>query len=123
MKKITIWTVTVLVVVTGVTAWYLSSASPGKLDDFAKCLDKNGATFYGAFWCPHCQSQKKMFGKSQKHLPYYECSTADGRGQLQGCADAGVSSYPTWEFDDGSRLTGEISLSTLAEKTGCNLPE
>jgi thiol-disulfide isomerase/thioredoxin len=34
--------------------------SPGKYDEFAKCLTDNGAKFYGAFWCPHCQAQKKM---------------------------------------------------------------
>ena len=94
-----------------------------KLDTFAQCLKDKGAVFYGAFWCPHCQAQKKMFGSSAKLLHYVECSTLDGKGQTQVCIDKGVKSYPTWEFLDGSRLNGEIPLSQLAEKTSCVLPE
>ena len=96
---------------------------PGKYDEFATCLKDKGAVFYGAFWCPHCQAQKKMFGSSAKLLPYQECSTANGQGQLQICIDKKISSYPTWEFADGSRLNGEIPLAELAEKTSCVLPQ
>lgn len=92
------------------------------LEPFAKCLADKGAKFYGTFWCPHCQNQKKMFGTAKDALPYIECSTPDGNGQLQVCTDAKVESYPTWEFSDGSRMTGEIPLETLAEKTTCVLP-
>ena len=45
---------------------------PGQYDVFAQCLKDTGAVFYGAFWCPHCQSQKKLFGSSVKLLPYDE---------------------------------------------------
>ena len=38
------------------------------------------------------------------------------------CQEKNIESYPTWEFNDGSRLDGEISLTQLAEKTGCPLP-
>ena len=100
-----------------------SSTEPGKYDTFAMCLKDKGATFYGAFWCPHCQSQKRLFGKSAKLLPYVECSTADGNAQTQICIDKNISGYPTWEFLDGERLDGEVSLVRLAEKTGCVLPE
>jgi thiol-disulfide isomerase/thioredoxin len=94
----------------------------GKYDSFAQCIKTSGALFYGAFWCPHCQNEKKLFGDSVKFLPYVECSTPDASGQLQVCKDASIQSYPTWVFKDGSRLTGEIPLSQLAEKTDCALP-
>jgi len=114
----------VLVVVVGIPmgywAWYMGQ--PGKYDTFASCLSDQGAKFYGAFWCPHCQEQKARFGKSEKLLPYVECSEPSGKGQLQVCTDARVESYPTWEFADGSRLSGTQSLEALAEKTGCALP-
>ena len=100
-----------------------AQAGPGKYDTFAQCLKDKGATFYGAFWCPHCQAQKKLFGSSVKFLPYVECSTADGSGQTQVCINKGVKGYPTWEFSDMSRLTGEISLQQLADKTSCILPD
>ena len=96
---------------------------PGKYDTFTQCLKDKGATFYGAFWCPHCQSQKKLFDSSVKLLPYVECSTADANAQTKICIDNKISTYPTWEFADQSRLTGEISLAKLAEKTACVLPE
>lgn len=94
---------------------------PGKYDEFATCLKDKGAVFYGAFWCTHCQSQKKLFGVSQKLLPYVECSTADGQGQTKECRDNNIQSYPTWTFADGTTLNGEIPLSQLADKTSCPL--
>lgn len=92
-----------------------------KYDTFAACLSTAGAKFYGAFWCPHCQDQKKMFENS-KNLPYIECSLPNGQGQTEQCADAGVTSYPTWIFADGSRLDGTRQFSELAEKTNCEVP-
>ncbi len=103
-----------------------NSVAPGKYDQFAMCLKDKGATFYGAFWCPHCQKQKKLFGSSAKLLPYVECSTLDGNGQLQICKDKNISGYPTWELADGARLPNEndagVTLETLAQKTSCVLP-
>lgn len=125
MKKGIFWfwfTIGVLVIGGfGYTA-YLKTL-PGKLDDFTSCLTEKKAVFYGAFWCPHCQKTKALFGNSAKHLPYVECSTPDGQGQTQACKDANIASYPTWAFADDSRLTGERTLQELAEKTGCTLPQ
>lgn len=102
-----------------------SAGKPGQYDALATCIAESGATFYGAFWCPHCNNQKKMFGNSEKLLPYVECSNPSGNGQTQACIDADIQSYPTWEFADGTRLTGEVSLADLAAKTSCEatLPE
>ena len=123
MKKNTlIWLVVLVLVIGGVVGLVLMPTKPGKLDTFASCIKDSGATFYGAFWCPHCQNQKAMFGSSAKLLPYVECSTPDGKGQLPVCKDAGVTGYPTWVFADGSRESGEVSLERLAEKTSCTLP-
>ena len=95
---------------------------PGKYDTFAQCLTEKKTVFYGAFWCSHCQATKKLFGSSVKFLDYVECSTPDASAQTQICRDKKIEGYPTWEFADGSRLTGEISLQQLAEKTSCTLP-
>ncbi len=99
---------------------------PGKYDGFAQCLKDKGAVFYGAFWCSHCQAQKKLFGSSQKLLPYVECSTPDAKGQNSICAEKKIPGYPTWELADGTRLPNEnsagVSLKTLSEKTSCVLP-
>ena len=96
---------------------------PGKYDAFATCLKDKGAVFYGAFWCSHCQSEKKLFGSSEKLLPYVECSLPSGQGQTQICIDKKIESYPTWTFSDGTQLNGEIPLQQLADKTSCSLPQ
>ena len=100
----------------------LKTQGPGKLDTFAKCINDSGAKFYGAFWCPHCQSQKELFGSSKQYLPYIECSNPDN-SQTQICIDNKIEGYPTWIFKDGSELSGEVELATLATKTQCILPQ
>src|SRR5205814_3696121 len=45
-------------------------------------LSATGAKMYGAFWCPHCQQQKELFGRSVTRLPYIECSP-NGQGAPQ----------------------------------------
>jgi len=127
MNNVKIFFLIIGILILGVIATVLlrnnaTPAGPGKYDAFATCLKDKGAVFYGAFWCPHCQAQKKLFGSSEKLLSYVECSTADGSGQTPVCIDKGIKSYPTWEFADLSRLTGEIPLAQLAEKTSCELP-
>ncbi len=101
--------------------WYSYSVAPGKYDPLASCLTEKGVNFYGAFWCPHCQEQKGLFGKSAKLLPYVECSTPDGKGQTPICIDKKIDGYPTWEFADGSRISAVVSPEVLAEKAGCKV--
>lgn len=126
-KKIFIAVIILLIIGVFVTVIVRGSGSSvdksGKYDAFAQCLTDQGATFYGAFWCPHCQAQKKAFGSSAKLLNYVECSTLDGKGQTQICIDKNITGYPTWEFKDGSRLNGNIAFEQLSEVTGCVLPE
>ncbi|OGI68684.1 hypothetical protein A2738_00015 [Candidatus Nomurabacteria bacterium RIFCSPHIGHO2_01_FULL_42_15] len=129
-KNVKIFLSVIVLLVLGVIMTVVIRAGGGgglvadtKYDAFATCLKDQGAIFYGAFWCQHCKNQKKLFGSSQRLLPYVECSTLDGKSQTQACIDKKVESYPTWEFADGSRLNGEIALAQLAEKTSCVLPE
>jgi thiol-disulfide isomerase/thioredoxin len=112
-----------LIILVGIFSFISENNTPGKYDAFAKCLKDKGAVFYGAFWCPHCQNQKVMFGSSEKFLPYVECSTPDGKGQVPLCSQKNITAYPTWEFADRSRESGEVPLNKLAEKTGCPLPQ
>jgi len=122
-KAIFIWSILGVAVISGIFFLVSINSKPGKLDEFAQCLKDKGAVFYGAFWCPHCQNQKTIFGTSQKSLPYVECSAPDGKAQLAVCQEKKITGYPTWEFADGSRESGEVSLEKLAEKTNCQLPK
>lgn len=103
--------------------WYFSrssssTSSNGSNKSLAKCLKEKGAKFYGASWCPHCNSQKVAFGADATDLPYIECSDSSHQQNKQ-CNDAKVTGYPTWVFADGSRLSGEVSLTNLKAKSGC----
>jgi len=93
------------------------------LNEFAQCLEESGAIFYGAFWCNHCDDQKDAFGSAFQYVNHVERSTADGRGQLLACQQAGIEGYPTWTFADGSREYGSLPLEILANKTNCVLPQ
>ena len=123
MKKYVTPVLVVLGVILVVVFLVIAPEKSGKLDQFATCLKEKGAQFYGAFWCPHCQNQKALFGRSAKKLPYIECSMPDTKSQLQICKDKGISTYPTWDFSDGERITGVINLESLSQKTGCELPQ
>lgn len=113
----------IIIIIASFVGWRIyAKVAPSQLDGFAQCLTDKGAVFYGAFWCPHCQNQKKSFGSAERLVSYVECSTPDGRSQTPECDQKGISGYPTWEFGEGDRVSGEMTLQQLADKTGCQLP-
>jgi len=121
--RIAIWVLVAIAILVGVFLYFRTVPPPnGKYDAFAKCISNASTTFFGSFWCPHCHDQKNEFGNSAQYLPYVECSLPDASGQTQVCIDNKIQEYPTWQFSDGSRVSGVQSLQTLAEKTGCTLP-
>lgn len=129
MKNSTIIVITLSIVfVVSIGMFFLQKSetvaeySQDELTNFAMCLNESGAIFYGAFWCNHCQNQKSAFKEAGDLLPYVECSTPDGRGQIAECAEANITSYPTWDFSDGTRFTGEVPFSELALNSGCPAP-
>lgn len=91
-----------------------NTPSPSGVEKLAKCLKDKGAKFYGTSTCPHCNSQKQMFGDAAKFLPYIECS-----GSAKACVDAGVNAYPTWVFSDGTKYSGELTPELLEAKVNC----
>jgi len=95
-------------------------AEDPKLRAFAEHLEKANAKFYGAFWCPHCEEQKAMFGSSAHRLPYIECSPQGRRApQATLCRVMSIRSYPTWIIN-GRRYSGRLSLKELARHSGYN---
>jgi len=84
----------------------------------AEHLSDQGALFYGASWCSHCQEQKRLFGASAARLPYIECSPGgQNTPQSPSCRAAGIQSYPTWVLN-GQMFAGKVlSLAQLAKIT------
>jgi hypothetical protein len=107
----------------GITAIAFLNPAEGKYDEFAKCLSENGVKMYGAYWCPHCNAQKQMFGNSWSQVNYVECSLPNKAGQTQVCTESGIKSYPTWEFQDGLRIEGEMPLEKISSLSGCKLEQ
>ncbi len=113
----------------GILFFIIASCSPtnntastkSKLDGFAECLTNNGVKMYGAYWCPHCSSQKQIFGDSWKYVNYIECSLPNRAGQTQICSDAKIEAYPTWEFQNGKRIEGELSFEQISQNSACEL--
>lgn len=89
----------------------------------AECLSSSGAKLYGAYWCSHCEQQKEAFGDAADRLPFVECGVeGDVSRQTDECAAAGITSYPTWRFADGTEKVGEADFDELAELSGCPWP-
>ncbi|MEK6907306.1 MAG: hypothetical protein AABW45_02155 [Nanoarchaeota archaeon] len=97
-----------------------NSLKPGEYDDFAKCLTEKKVKEYGAFWCPNCAEQKKLFGKSFKYVDYIECDARGDNAQPELCQKEGITGYPTWEYNN-TKYPGVRSLEELSEISGCSL--
>ncbi len=100
--------------------YFLVSRKPQEsknYDVFAKCLAEKKLTMYGAYWCSHCQAEKKLFGDSFKYVPYVECTQ-----ETKKCLDAGISGYPIWIDADGKKYEGGQGLLGLSKISGCQLP-
>jgi thiol-disulfide isomerase/thioredoxin len=91
--------------------------TPDRLSALADYLRQSGAVFYGAYWCPHCQAQKQMFGAAASKLPYVECDPRGTNAQPAACQAVGVQAYPTWVIN-GQKVEGEVSPSDLARLSG-----
>lgn len=87
------------------------------LEALAKCLEEKGAKFYGTSGCGYCKEQKEMFGEAAQYLPYIECADEETRHI---CEEAEIGPVPTWDFADGTRVSGLQSLEKLIELSGCS---
>lgn len=85
----------------------------------AQCLAAKGVRLYGTWWCGPCHMQERLFGDGADRLDETSCSAPGSYDELPVCTAAGVTSYPTWVFPDGSRLTGVQSLDDLADRAHC----
>jgi uncharacterized membrane protein/glutaredoxin len=87
----------------------------------AEHLARTGATFYGAFWCPHCQEQKALFGGAANKVPYVECDPKGANAQTERCERASVRVFPTWVIG-AERREGVQPLDELARLSGFKAP-
>jgi len=92
------------------------------LVEFAKLLTQSGTVVYGATWSADSSEQRRLFQDGAKYLPFVNVTNPD-RTPNQLAAQHQITVYPTWVFDDGSRLEGMQSLATIALRSGLTIPQ
>lgn len=98
-----------------------SSRKTVSLEGFAKCLNRQGVKLYGAKWDGHTQNQKWIFKEASEYLPYVECMKKEKDKLAPRCKQEGIKAFPTWEFSNGTRKIGELSLQEIQELSDCSL--
>jgi glutaredoxin len=93
----------------------------GKYAAIAKCLTSKGVKFYGAYWCPHCAEQKKIFGSDMRYINYIECDQNGPNSKRDECISAGVQAYPSWFFPGQDLSVGVQDPVELAHKANCEV--
>lgn len=117
MKKIGLLIVTVsLILLAGCSG----EVKDGKYAQVAQCLTEKGVKFYGAYWCPHCAEQKKLFGSDIRYITYVECDPKGKDAKPEECKAAGVAKYPTWFFPGQGTVSGVMDPEALAKKANCD---
>jgi uncharacterized membrane protein len=84
----------------------------------AQHLTAIGAQQFGAYWCPHCHTQKELFGiEAFAAINYIECDPKGLNPQTDFCRSTGIHSYPTWNIN-GQLHEGIHELDELADLSG-----
>ena len=91
------------------------------LVEFARALTQAGVRFFGADWCPFCTDQKELFQDGEQFLPFIEVTNPDRTRNATGISE-NVTTYPTWEFGNGQRVTGVQTLQQLSTLSGVAIP-
>lgn len=116
MKKLFFGLTAVVLVIAGCAG----EPEDGQYAQVAQCLTDKGVKFYGAFWCPHCSDQKRMFGDDIRYITYVECDPRGENADPAACRAAGVTRYPTWGFPGQDNLLGAQQPEALAKKANCD---
>ena len=95
--------------------FYIRAQTPGKYDDFTKCLTEKGVIIYGNDYCQYTTRQLNDFGNSDKYLKYVKC--ADNK---ELCDSKGVKITPAWEMN-GQMYEGVQSFERLSTLSGCEI--
>ena len=95
----------------------ITTVSSKEKIDFAKYLSNKNIVMYSAYWCPHCNDQKQLFGKQAvEELIIVECAKDGKNNQYKLCQEKGIEGFPSWEINNGI-YSGTMSLDELAKMT------
>jgi len=108
--------IVIFLIIVGI--YFLLNKNSDVNENFINCLADKGAKMYGAYWCNACNKQKSIL-KNNQNIPYIECSLPNRAGETEICIQKNISLYPTWEFKDGVRKEGVLTLEQLSQLTNC----
>ena len=91
-----------------VTGYFAGESEKAKL---AKCLQNQGAEFYGSDFCAECEAQKKLFGDNFKTINYVDCGKDKER-----CSN--LREIPAWYLNK-KIYYGYKNLTELKEIADC----
>ena len=98
----------------------ITTVSSKEKINFAKFLNENNIVMYSAYWCPHCNDQKQLFGKEAvEELIIVECAKDGKDNNYKLCQEKEIEGFPSWEINN-QILSGTMSLNDLAEMTNYN---
>lgn len=117
MKKLLTLSITAIVIFAGCAG----EPQDGQYAELAQCLTNKNVKMYGAFWCPNCEDQKKLFGDDVRYITYVECDPRGENADRDACIKAGVERYPTWVFPGQDPVIGTTSPEELGEKANCEV--
>ncbi|NJM48078.1 MAG: vitamin K epoxide reductase family protein [Alkalinema sp. RU_4_3] len=116
----------------GNTFFYVNTPSSDAETQLAEHLKAIDAKMYGAYWCPHCCEQKRLFGATaMKQLKYVECGEGGQNAQVDTCRDLAPViekatgekfGFPTWEIN-GQFYSGRQPLTELARLSDYKGPQ
>ncbi|MBI3020261.1 MAG: vitamin K epoxide reductase family protein [Parcubacteria group bacterium] len=101
----------------------------GTYNTFAQCVYEKGMRMYGARTCVYCAKQRALFGDSVAYIKEIECDPREPNNETERCIAKKIERTPTWIREDAEGNTlkrfdpGVLSLQTLADETGCALPQ
>ena len=88
---------------------------------FATALNDAGVQFFGSAFSAETTEQRELFEDGSDFLPFLEVTNPDGSLNALGISED-ITVFPTWEFPDGSRETGVLSLEEISERSGVAIP-
>lgn len=95
----------------------ITTVSSKETINFAKYLRDNNIVMYSAYWCPHCNDQKQLFGKEAvEELIIVECAKDGKNNKYKLCQEKGIEGFPSWEINN-EIYSGTVSLDELSEMT------
>ena len=98
-----------------------AAAAPDRVA-FAQALFDSEAILFGAPWSGETTEQAALFADGARYLPLVDVTHPDRT--LNEIGEAyDITEFPTWEFADGTMVTGIQSLEDLSALAGVPIPE